>query len=88
MVEKDYTPRGWLGILIGEKVYYNFFTTDLANTDMEKLLKVLIGTEGKYFFFVNYQPLYVQADPNKCDYFFKAYFCTIPKMTHVILVDV
>ena len=41
LVQKDYKPDGWLGALLGTKLYYKFFTEDLSKTDKTQLLTAL-----------------------------------------------
>jgi len=45
MLESNYQPDGWLGILLGEKLYYPFDETNFEAT-FNKLVKV-IGNKGK-----------------------------------------
>ena len=45
MLEKDYRPTGWLGLLMGTRVYFNFYLevvkTDAAFKKQMKLIDVL-----------------------------------------------
>jgi len=38
MVEKGYKPDGWLGILVGSKLYYNMFNTDMMQQSIPGLV--------------------------------------------------
>ena len=38
MVEKGYKPDGWLGILVGSKLYYNVFTTEMMQSSIPGLV--------------------------------------------------
>ena len=38
MVEKGYKPDGWLGILVGSKLYYNMFNTDMMQQSVPGLV--------------------------------------------------
>ncbi|XP_072050788.1 uncharacterized protein [Amphiura filiformis] len=40
-VQEGYKPDGWLGALLGTKLYYKFFTEDLTQTDLPSLLTAL-----------------------------------------------
>ncbi|XP_072050587.1 uncharacterized protein [Amphiura filiformis] len=41
LVQEGYDPDGWLGAILGTKLYYKFFTEDLMETEMSALLKAL-----------------------------------------------
>ncbi|XP_072050787.1 uncharacterized protein [Amphiura filiformis] len=49
LVQEDYKPDGWLGILQGMKLYYKFFSDDLTQTEMPLLLTALeeLAQKGK-----------------------------------------
>lgn len=46
MMETDYKPDGWLGILVSTKLYYKFCSDDEMTASMEGLLKEL-GNRGR-----------------------------------------
>ena len=46
LMEANYEPDGWLGILLGTKLYYNFFSDEHMASSMESLIKE-IGNRGR-----------------------------------------
>jgi hypothetical protein len=45
-LQPGYRPDGWLGILVGSRLYFDFSTDDSAVTNFPKLVKEL-GNRGK-----------------------------------------
>ena len=46
MVEKSYEPDGWLGALIGVRLYFSMYNEDQVHTKLTSLLQEL-GTRGR-----------------------------------------
>ena len=38
-MDEEYTPDGWLGILVRSKLYYTFYAVDQVDSNMKGLLK-------------------------------------------------
>ena len=41
LMEAEYKPDGWLGILQGMDLYYSFYSDDHLDTNMPKLLEAI-----------------------------------------------
>jgi hypothetical protein len=41
--EADYTPDGWLGMILGSRLWYNFFDESKFETEMDNLCKKLLA---------------------------------------------
>ena len=45
-LQPGYRPDGWLGILVGTRLYFDFSKEDLATSNLPRLIKEL-GNRGK-----------------------------------------
>ena len=45
-LQTSYRPDGWLGILVGSRLYFDFSNEELAQANLPKLIKEL-GNRGK-----------------------------------------
>ena len=41
LLEADYKPDGWLGLVLGMELYYAFYSEEELDKNMPKLLKLL-----------------------------------------------
>jgi len=46
MFEKGYKPDGWLGILVGSKLYYNMFNTDMMHQSLPGLTNAVEAVQN------------------------------------------
>ena len=46
MLEKRYRPAGWLGMIVGSKLWFEFSERHMMDTSLEKLIKEL-GRRGR-----------------------------------------
>ncbi|XP_072048521.1 uncharacterized protein [Amphiura filiformis] len=47
LFQEGYMPDGWLGLLLGTKLYYKFYSDDHINENIEQLLKAIAGDDAK-----------------------------------------
>ena len=46
LVEDGYQPDGWLGVLQGTRLYYNFYSDAVMKSELPRLLAAIKGVAG------------------------------------------